>query len=97
MSATAADTILMYLDDLRGSETGLVPTNAETLQLGIFELCKDGSINNYFASDKRTFIGFIMGDIYNNYRASDQQPNFGLTMGASQPVRTLLFVIENTL
>ena len=41
MSATAADTILMYLDDLRGSETGLVPNNVETVQLGIFEPCED--------------------------------------------------------
>ena len=63
MSATAADTILMYLDNLlRGSETGLVSTNianVKTMQLGIFEPCEDGSINNYLASAKRPSIGFV--------------------------------------
>ena len=35
--------------------------------------------------------------IYNNYLASDQQPTSRLVMGASQPVQTVLFVIENAL
>ena len=35
--------------------------------------------------------------IYNNYLASDQQLTSRLVMGASQPVQTVLFVIENAL
>ena len=83
----SADNSLTYLDDLlRGSNA------ADAISMFLDDLL----IANV---DTRPGTCRPCEDkpIYNNYLASDQQLTSRLVMGASQPVQTVLFVIENAL
>ena len=79
----SADNSLTYLDDLlRGSNAAdAISMFLDDLLIANVDTCRP-------CEDE---------PIYNNYLASDQQLTSRLVMGASQPVQTVLFVIENAL
>ena len=84
----SADNSLTYLDDLlRGSNA------ADAISMFLDDLL----IANVDTGRPGTCSPCEDKPIYNNYLASDQQLTSRLVMGASQPVQTVLFVIENAL